>query len=114
MPFTFMLGDQCHMNVSKDLLSLRFNLRIGTMYVEQKMYYVDGDILETILLQKTMNEYGHSWILDSRLFRVTCIFYSQVQSSIVVLTNNPCTFIVQLPIFFYVKIEPSKDIVILF
>ena len=29
------------------------------MYVKQQMYIVETDILETILLQKSMNEDGH-------------------------------------------------------
>lgn len=44
------------MNVSKNL---RFNLCIGIMYVEQNMYSVDSDVLQTILLQQNMNEDGH-------------------------------------------------------
>lgn len=89
--FTLLLADQGHVSVSEDLFSLRFNLRIGTMYVEQEMYYVNGDILETILQYKTMNEDGHFWILDPGLFRVIDIFDSHVQSSIVMLINNFCT-----------------------
>ena len=29
------------------------------MYVEQNMYSVDSDVLQTILLQQNMNEDGH-------------------------------------------------------
>lgn len=47
------------------------------MYVKQKMYFVDGDILETNLLQKTMNEEGH-WILGPRSFRDICLYDSQI------------------------------------
>ena len=66
VPFILPLADKSHMNVFKNLLSLRVNFWIRIMYVEQEMYYVDGNILETILLQKTMNEDGHFrfWILD--------------------------------------------------
>lgn len=62
------------------------------MHVEQKMYFMDCDILETILLQNTMNEDGHSWILGPESFRFIGIFYLEVQSSTVVLTNNSCTY----------------------
>ena len=51
------------MKVSKNLLSLRFNFRIGSMYVEQEIYAVDSDILEIILIQKNMSEYDYVWIL---------------------------------------------------
>ena len=113
VPFTLPLGNHGHVNVFDVLLSLQFNLRIGTMYVEQKMYYVDGDILETILLQKTMNEDGHCWILGPKSFGGKCISNSQIQSSIIVLTNNSCTSIVQIPILFNVEIELNEDIVLL-
>ena len=52
--FNLPLADQGYVNVSEDLLNLRFNLCIGTMYVEQEISSMDGDILEIILLQKTM------------------------------------------------------------
>ena len=54
VPFTLPLEDDHHMKVSKDLFSLRFNLRIGSMYVEQELYFMNNDILETILLPKNM------------------------------------------------------------
>ena len=52
VPFTLPFEDDGHVSVSKDLLGLRFSLRIGTVYVEQEMYIVDGDISKTILMQK--------------------------------------------------------------
>ena len=42
MPFTLTLEDDHHVKVLEDLLSLRFNLRIGSMYVEQEMYSPNG------------------------------------------------------------------------
>lgn len=77
------------------------------------MCSVDGDILETILLYKTMNENEHYWILGPYSFGVIDIFDSHVQSSIVVLTNKSCKSIVQLCILFNVKIEPNENIVFL-
>ena len=66
MPFTLPLEDDHHVKVSEDLLSLRFNLRIGSMYVEQEMYSTNGDILETILIRRTcvkMVMFGF-WVQD--------------------------------------------------
>ena len=54
VPFTLSLEDDHHIKVSKDLLSSRFNLRLGFMYVEQEMYSMNGDILEIILIPKNM------------------------------------------------------------
>ena len=70
---------------------------------------MDSDILETILLQKIMNEHGHFWILGLGSFRNIGNFDSQVQSYTVVLTNNSGTSIVQIPILYNVKIEPNKN-----
>ena len=63
MPFSLPLDDHHHLKVSEDLLSLRFNLRIGSMYMEQKMYSTNDDILETILILKNLCQDGYVWIL---------------------------------------------------
>jgi len=52
VPFILPLQDEGHMSVSKDLLSLRFNLQIGTMYLEYDIYYADWQVYEMILVQK--------------------------------------------------------------
>jgi hypothetical protein len=64
VPFILPLDDHHHMKVSEDFLSLRFNLRIESMYVEQEMYSTNGDILETILNPKNMCQDGYVWILN--------------------------------------------------
>ena len=43
------------------------------MYVEQEIYNVNGNILETILLQKTIHEDGHFWILGPGSFSIISI-----------------------------------------
>jgi hypothetical protein len=45
--------DDGHVSVSEDLLSLRFNLQIGSMYLEQDMYSPNEEMYETILIKKT-------------------------------------------------------------
>ena len=51
---TFMLPlqDDGHVDVSEDLFNLKFNLQIGTMYLEQNMYSADEEVYETVLVQK--------------------------------------------------------------
>ena len=49
MPLTLPLDNVC---VFERLLSLRFNLHIGTMYVEQEMYFEDGWLFEIIYFYK--------------------------------------------------------------
>ena len=58
VPFSLPLDDHHHVKVSEDLLSLRFNLRIGSMYVKQEMYSTNIDILETILIPKNLCQDG--------------------------------------------------------
>ena len=113
VPFTLPLQDHGRVTVSEDLLSLRFNLQIGTMYVEQEMYSVDGEVSETILLQKNRCDDGQYWILGPGSFRVIGLSDSQVQASTIVLTNNSCTSTVQLPLVANVKVEPSDDTILL-
>jgi hypothetical protein len=41
VPLILPLQDDGHVTVSEDLLSLRFNLQIGTMYLEHEMFSAD-------------------------------------------------------------------------
>ena len=88
MPFTLPLKDANHLGVSKNLLSPRFNHQMGTMYMEQEMYNVDSDISKSILMQKNKSEDGHIWSWGVRLFRIIGLSDSQMQASIVTLTNE--------------------------
>jgi hypothetical protein len=62
-PFILPLQDDGHVSVSEDLLGLKFNLQIRSMYLEQEMYSPDGEVYETILVQKNKTEVGFMWIL---------------------------------------------------
>ena len=53
VPFILSHEDDHHVKISKDLLILRFNLGIGSMYVEQKMHSPNSDILEILGFRKT-------------------------------------------------------------
>lgn len=59
VPFTLSLDNYNHVNFIEDLFELRFNLHIGTVYVEQEMDFVDGDISETILMHAYISVDGH-------------------------------------------------------
>ena len=56
--------------------------------IVQEMYSMDIDILETILIPKNMCEDGYVWILGPWSFRVIGRSNSQMQASIVLLTNE--------------------------
>ena len=85
--FTLPLQDDGHVGVLEDLLSLRFNLQMGTVYIEQEMYAGDGQVYEIILIQNNRNEDGSIWILGRSSFKVIDLSKSQMQASTVVLTN---------------------------
>jgi hypothetical protein len=88
---------------------LRFNFRIGSMYVEQEMYFTNGDILETILIPKNICQDDYVWILGPRSFRVIGLIDFQMQASTVLLTNESDASTVNVPSMETVKIEPSDD-----
>jgi len=46
--FILPLQDDGHVSDSEDLLSLRFDLQIRTMYLEQEIYSTDGEVYEMI------------------------------------------------------------------
>jgi hypothetical protein len=76
VPFMLPLHDDGHVGVSEDLLSLRFNLLIGTMYLEHEMYSANGEVYETILIQKNIIDVDFIWILGPGSFRVVGLFKS--------------------------------------
>ena len=87
VPFILPLQHDGHVSVSEDLLSLRFNLQIGSMYLEQEMYSADGEVYETILVQKNRTEVGFMWNLGSGSYRVISLSESQMQAYTVIQTN---------------------------
>ena len=111
VPFTLPLQDDGHVGVLEDLLSLRFNLQMGTMYLEQEMYFADGQVCETIMIQKNRIEDGSMWILGPGSFRVIGLFESQMQASTIVLTNQSGASTIQMPNVANVKLEPDDNIV---
>lgn len=44
MPFTLPFDNDGHVIIMEDLLFMKFNLQVGTIYIEQEMYSMDGDI----------------------------------------------------------------------
>ena len=57
--FTLPLRNDHHVKVSENFLNLRFNLHIRFMHMEQGMYYINADILETIFIPNNMCQYGY-------------------------------------------------------
>jgi hypothetical protein len=109
VPFILPHQDDGHVSVSEDLLSLRFNLQIGSMYLEQEMYSTDGEVYETILVQKNRTEIGFMWILGPGSFRVIGLSESQMQASTVILINESGTSLIQIPSIAPIKVESLDD-----
>ena len=80
MPFTLPLKDGGFVGVSKNLLGLRFNLQIRSMYIENEMYSKEKDVSKTILMHKTWKEDGIMWIMGPSSFRVIEMFESHMLS----------------------------------
>ena len=83
------------------------------MYLEQEMFSADGQVCETILVQKNRTDDGSMWILGPGSFRVIGLSESQMQASTVVLTNQSGASTVQMPNVPTVKLEPDDNIVCL-
>ena len=84
---------------------------MGTMYIEQDMYSTDGQVCETIMIQNNKTEDGSMWILRPVSFRVIGLFESQIQGSIVILTNQSIASTIQMPYVANVKLEHDDNIV---
>ena len=78
------------------------------MYLDQEMYSTDGEVYETVLVQKNKPEVGSMRILGPGSFRVIGLFEFQMQASTVILTNDFGTFTIQIPCVAYVKLEPPN------
>ena len=63
VPFNLPLENDGCVVVLEYLLGLRFNLQIGTMYVEQEIYSASGIVSRTILMQKNKSEGGSMWMI---------------------------------------------------
>jgi hypothetical protein len=113
VPFILQLQNDGHVSVSEDLLSLIFNLQIGSMYLEQEIYFADGDVYEMIFVQKNRTEVGFMWNLGPGSYRVIGLSESQMQAFTVILTNESGTSTVQIPSTAHVKVEPIDDRVFL-
>ena len=96
VPFTLPLHEDGHVGVLEDLLSLRFNFHMGTMYIEQEMYFADGQVCEIIMIQKNRTEDGSMWILGPGSFTVIGLSKSQMQASTIVLINQSGSSTIQM------------------
>lgn len=105
MPLTLPLEDD-HVKVSKYLFSLRFNLQIGYMYMEQKIIPWTAISWGQFWF---MCQDGHDWILNAWSFRIIGQPTSHMQTSTVLFTNESGTYTVNVHNVATIKIELSDD-----
>ena len=104
------MGNKGLILVLEQLLALRFNLQIGTMYVEQELYAPSGVVSKIILMPKTRSGDGSSWTLEAGSFKVIIGFWDfQMQVSTMILTNELGTSTINFPSIATVKIVLSDD-----
>ena len=84
---------------------------MGTMYIEQKMYSADGQVCETIMIQKNRTQDGSMWILGPGSFKVIGHSESQMQASIIVFTNQYGSSTIQMPNVANIKLELDDNTV---
>ena len=113
VPFTLPLQDDGRVGVLEDILSSRFNLQTGTMCLEQEMFSADGQVCETIMIQKNTTDDGSMWILGPSSFKIIGLSESQMQASTVVLTNQSGTSTIQMSNVANVNLEPNDNTVCL-
>ena len=65
--------------------------------------------MKRILVQKNKIKFGSMWNFGSGLFREIGLSKSQMQTSIISLTNESSTSIIQIPSIATVKLEPTDN-----
>lgn len=78
VPFALPLKDDSHVDVLENLVGLRYNLHIITMYMKQEMYYENGDVSKQLQCTRT-------WVR-----MVPCKFWVPVHIGLHVFYNYIC------------------------
>ena len=112
VPFTLPLGADGFVVVQENLLSLKFNFRLGTMYVEQELFQETGQLCETVLMQKSIVDSGSFWSLGAGSYKVIGLSELEMDASTVLLTNESITATPQIHSLCKVKLEVD-DVVVL-
>ena len=96
VPFTLPLGADGFVVVQENLLSLKFNFRLGTMYVEQELFQETGQLCETVLMQKSIVDSGSFWSLGAGSYKVIGLSKLEMDASTILLTNESITATLQI------------------
>ena len=101
------LNDFGEVYMHEQILSLRFAFRIGSIYVERKIFDESGEICETIFQQNSRTVDGIVWNLTRGMYRVFGLTDAEVSASMVLMTPPNSTSTVQVPTPPTIKLESS-------
>ena len=98
--------------VQENLLSLKFNFCLGSMYVEQEFFHETGELCETVLIQKSRVDSDYFWSLSAGLYKVIGLSKLDMDASTMLLTNESIKPTPQIHSLRKVKLEVD-DVVVL-
>lgn len=108
------LGADGFVVVHENLLSLKFNLRLGTMYVEQELFQETGELCKTVLIQRSREDSGSFWSLGAGSYKLIGLSELEMDASTMLLTNESITTALQSPCLRKIKVEPGlEDVMVL-
>lgn len=94
--FTMLVGNNGNDEVQKRLLNAKFHFELDSIYIEEEVFLDSGEMVETIMQLKLKNDEDVVYYLRSGAYRVFGLITSQIAASIVFLTLESTTFIVQV------------------
>ena len=98
--------------VCKNLLSLKFNFSLGTMYVEQELFQEIGELYKTVLIQNSRVDSDLFLSLGACSYKVIGLFELEMDGFIMLLTNESITTAPRNHPFRKVKLE-VEDVMVL-
>jgi hypothetical protein len=109
VPVFFPLDEDGHAIVTSTTLSLRFQYREVTIFVEKEVFDDHTDLVShAILHTRVENDLGAFWLLKPGKYRVYGVSDSMLECSTELLTpRESSTVSVERPMLSKVKIEPS-------
>src|ERR1700738_138167 len=111
VPVSFPLGEDGLAMVTGTTLSLRFNFREATLYVEEEVFDdLTGELSHAVGQLSRKNDVGTFWLLNPGKYRVYGVSESVLDASTELLTSRESsTVCIETPVLSKVKVEPGLD-----
>ena len=111
VPVSFPLGEDGLAMVTGTTLSLRFNFREATLYVEEEVFDdLTGELSHAVGQLSRKNDVGTFWLLNPGKYRVYGVSESVLDASTELLpSRESSTVCIETPVFSKVKVEPGLD-----